>query len=175
MGKGICENLWGFDFTYADVGHGAHNSAASLTDADIKLLAQSCPELRRFKLPGSSGLTHEALVALFEGCPNLCEVEITSVSRGQRNDTKGIFALLHERQDLAPTLLRLRLDKICLSFKTCAEMKTMKAVTRKRKELMVELISVSEVKKWGDWELEVYGDSYQKGKVETGTIYIGPN
>lgn len=171
MGKSICEKLWEFRFIYSDVSYDAHNSAKSLTDADIKLLAQSCPNLLRFKLPGTSGLTHEALVALFEGCPKLSQVEITGASRGSGNDTKAIFAVLLERQDLAPKLRRLRLGRLCARGSRSVEMKAMRAVTRQRKELVVELVSVSEVKKWGDWELEVFGDICQRGRVEECAIF----
>lgn len=170
MGKGICEKLWEFEFIYSDVGYHAHNSAESLTDADIKLLAQSCPGLRRLKLGGTSGLTHEALVALFDGCPDLSQVEITGVSRGKGSDTKAIFALMLEEPDLAPKLRRLRLDRLCAPFTSSVELKEMKAVTRQRKGLLVELVTTTEVKKWGDWELEVYGDSCRNGRVSQGAV-----
>lgn len=80
--------LWEFDFIYEDVAYGAHNSATDLADAAIQLLAQGCPSLRRAKLPETSGLTHEALKALFENCPNLSEVELQGL-RGARGTTQG--------------------------------------------------------------------------------------
>lgn len=170
MGQSICEKLWEFEFIYTDVSREAHNSAADLTDDAIKLLAQKCPSLRRFTLPGTSALTHEALVALFESCPNLSEVEITSGSSMGRNYTDAIFAVLLERQDLAPKLHKLRVDKSNLSS---VDMKAMKAVTKQRKKLLVQLILATEKKQWGDWELELMEDSYQRGRLQSRDIY-GP-
>ncbi|KAL2289489.1 hypothetical protein FJTKL_01760 [Diaporthe vaccinii] len=92
MGPSICEKLWEFEFIYDDVTYDAHNSATDLTNAAIELIAQSCPSLRRVKLPGTCGLTHETLAALFEDCPNLSEVEIAGASRGGKNNTGAIFA-----------------------------------------------------------------------------------
>lgn len=159
MGPGICEKLWDFEFIYENVSYDAHNSATDLTDDAIKRLAQSCPGLRRVKLPGTRGLTHKALVALFESCPNLSEVDITGASRGGGNDTGAIFALLLLREDWAPKLHRLR-----LGLRDKDDMKAMRAVTRQRNKLLVQVVSVSEVKKWGDWELEVHAMNYRKGR-----------
>ncbi|KAH8747996.1 hypothetical protein F5883DRAFT_583281 [Diaporthe sp. PMI_573] len=166
MGPSICEKLWEFEFIYDDVTYGAHNSATDLTNAAIKLIAQSCPSLRRVKLPGTCDLTHEALVVLFENCPSLSEVEITGASRSGRNNTGAIFALLLERQDLAPKLHKLRLDPMSND-----EMKAMRAVTKQRKKLLVQVVSVHEEKKWGDWELVVHADNYRKGRIRTGATY----
>lgn len=166
LGPTICTKLWDFDFIYEDVGYDAHNSAKELTDAAVTLLAQHCPSLRRVKLPGTSGLTHVALAALLEKCPNLTEVEITPASRDGINDTGSIFALLLERPTLAPKLRKLRLD----SHLTKEQMKAMRAVTKQRDKLLVQLVSVEEVKKWGDWELEVHADNYRKGRIQTGAM-----
>lgn len=166
MGPSICEKLWELEFIYDDVTYDAHNSATDLTNAAIKLIAQSCPSLRRVKLPGTCGLTHEALAALLENCSNLSEVEITGASRSGKNDTGAIFALLLERQDLAPKLHKLRLDPMSKD-----EMKAMRAVTKQREKLLVQVVSVHEEKKWGDWELVVHADNYRKGRIQTGAIY----
>lgn len=166
MGPTICEKLWEFEFRYEDVSYDAHNSAEDLTDAAVKLLAQGCRSLRRVTLRGTSGLTHEALVALFENCPDLFDVSITGVSRGGGNDTGGIFALLLERPDLAPNLHELRLEPM-----DKVEMKAMRAVTKQREELTVKLVSVSEEKKWGDWELVVRVEEYWKGRIQDKSWY----
>ncbi|KAK7717707.1 hypothetical protein SLS64_003202 [Diaporthe eres] len=166
MGPSICEKLWEFDFRYEDVAYDAHNSATDLTNAAIELIAQSCPSLRRVKLPGTCGLTHEALAALFEDCPNLSEVGITGASRGGKNNTGAIFAWLLERQDLVPKLHKLRLDPM-----SNEEMKAMRAVTKQREKLLVQVVSVHEEKKWGDWELVVRADNYRKGRIRTGAMY----
>lgn len=143
MGPTTCDKLWDFDFIYDDVTYSAHNSAKDLTDDAVTLLARNCASLRRVKLPGTSGLTHAALVALFEHCPNLTEVEITPTSRGGPNATGGIFTWLLGRQGLAPKLRKLRLGELG------TDMKTMRAVTKQRDKLLVQLVSVSERKKWG--------------------------
>lgn len=161
MGPSICEKLWEFEFIYSDVSYDAHNSAEDLTDAAVKLLAQGCRSLRRVTLPGTHGLTHEALVALFENCPDLSEVSMTGASRGGGNDTGAIFALLLERPDLAPKLHELRLEPM-----NKVEMKAMRAVTKQREELTVEVVSVGEEKKWGDWELSVRVQEYWKGRIQ---------
>lgn len=161
MGPSICEKLWEFEFIYNDVSYTAHNSATDLIDADIKQLAQSCPSLRRVKLPGTSDLTQDALMALFENCPDLSEVEITPASRGEGNNTGAIFAELLRRQDLAP-----KLHKLCLEPMSKYDMDIMRKVTKERNKLLVQVVSVREVKKWGDWELEVHTDNYRKGKIQ---------
>lgn len=50
------------------------------------------------------------------------------------------------------------------------DMKTMRAVTKQRDKLLVQLVSVSERKKWGDWELEVHSENYRKGRIQTGAM-----
>lgn len=153
MGPDICEGLWIFVFTYG------HNEATGLTDDAVKRLAQSCPGLLRVELPGTAGLTHEALVALFENCPHLVEVEITCASGAGGNNTGAIFALLLKRKDLAPKLRKLRVDRL-----RDDEKKAMRAVTKQRKDLLVQVVWVDEVKKWGHWEVEVTAMDYRKGR-----------
>lgn len=92
IGPSICEKLWEIEFVYIDVGYGAHNDAKDLIDDAIKLLVQSCPGLRCVKLPATFGLTYNALVALFENCPNLSEVEIINALKSARNKIGAIFA-----------------------------------------------------------------------------------
>ena len=44
-------------------------------------------------------------------------------------------------------------------------MKAMRAFSSERKELRIELVSVREEKKWGDWELEKVKQVYKNGRV----------
>ena len=46
-------------------------------------------------------------------------------------------------------------------------MQTMRALSRERKNLQIQLTSVHEYKKWGDWELSVSHDTYRKGRIQT--------
>ncbi|KAK2770633.1 hypothetical protein CKAH01_14604 [Colletotrichum kahawae] len=49
-----CERLTKFSFTLHDVDSGTTNSATELTDDDIVKIAQACPKLKTFNLPGAS-------------------------------------------------------------------------------------------------------------------------
>ena len=57
-------------------------------------------------------------------------------------------------------------------------MKAMQDLTRERQGLTVELVTRHSVKKWGDWELEEYSNSYKNGRIQQdrkwkGTIDFG--
>ncbi|KAJ5020103.1 hypothetical protein K4K57_003514 [Colletotrichum sp. SAR 10_99] len=105
-----CERLTKFSFTLHDVDSGATNSAEELTDDDIVKIAQACPKLKTFDLPGASGLTEKSFLALCEHCPDLTHLHISKATRCEGNTGHDkVFEALTERPELAPKLKELRI------------------------------------------------------------------
>ncbi|CAI7640335.1 unnamed protein product, partial [Penicillium manginii] len=44
--------------------------------------------------------------------------------------------------------------------------RAVRALTEERDKLLVQLVSISECKKWGDWELEVWHTNFRKGRKQ---------
>ncbi|KAI8168015.1 hypothetical protein K4K49_003931 [Colletotrichum sp. SAR 10_70] len=105
-----CERLTKFSFTLHDVDSGATNSAEELTDDDIVKIAQACPKLKTFDLPGARGLTEKSFLALCEYCPDLTHLHISKATRCEGNTGHDkVFEALTERPELAPKLKELRI------------------------------------------------------------------
>ena len=57
------------------------------------------------------------------------------------------------------------LEKLILPRNENAKfMKAMRAATKEWDELTVQLVSISETKKWGDWDLEKMSQEFNKGR-----------
>ncbi|KAK1634690.1 hypothetical protein BDP81DRAFT_395966 [Colletotrichum phormii] len=156
-----CERLTSFSFVYHDVDYDATNSAEELTDDDIIKIARACPKLKGFYLPGASGLTEKAFLALCEHCPDLSTLQISKASRGPGNTGHDIvFEALRNHPEWVPKLKELRIAKMSWTSKVLREL------SKARPKLHIILISTSEVKKWGDWQLETYQSEWWRGKCQ---------
>lgn len=150
-------------FSFENVGYGAHNSAEDLTEEAVILLAKACPNLDHVQLQGTSRLGDKALTALFENCPRLIRLDIPLHSRPGNGGCMLGTALeaLRMNPQWCPELERLRLPQ---QNDSKAFMKSMRAVSRERHKLEIQLTNVYEYEKWGDWELSVTHENYQKGR-----------
>ncbi|KAL1871760.1 hypothetical protein Plec18167_006910 [Paecilomyces lecythidis] len=169
MGPRICKSLTHFEFLFDDVSYDAKNSAEELTDKAIIHLAELCPNLRFVQLQGTSGLQDITLEALFNNCANISHVELTTHSRHGNSRLDGsALDKLREHPHWGTKLKKLRLpsqDTRCDGRDSFT--RAVRALTKERNKLLVQLVSVSEVKKWGDWELEVYHTNFRKGRKQT--------
>ncbi|KAK4118020.1 hypothetical protein N657DRAFT_629069 [Parathielavia appendiculata] len=166
LGPSICRNLTHFEFSYSDVSYTAHN-ANKLTDDAAARLARMCPSLRVVQLQGADAdrLTDATVTAFLANCPNLTSIEITG-ERAAGAIKEAFFDALREHPNWAPKLKTLRIPGCGSLAHQGRWMKAMRALSRERETLVIELVSVSQVKKWGDWELETFQDKYRKGKVQ---------
>ncbi|KAJ6436476.1 pol-like protein [Purpureocillium lavendulum] len=165
--SGIYPSLTHFEFSLSDVSYAAHNQN-KLTDAATLQLARICPNLRVVKLQGAqaSRLTDDALIGFLSNCSNLTSVEVSG-HEAAGTITEASFDALREHPAWAPKLKTLRIPRCeYLARKDEARwMKAMRALSRERDTLLIEVVSVWQVKKWGDWELETSLDKYRRGKV----------
>ena len=159
-----CPNLTHFEFSYSDVSYTAHN-ANKLTDDAAARLARMCPSLRVVQLQGAdaSRLTDATLTAFLANCPNLISIEITG-DRAAGAVKEAFFDALREHPGWAPKLKTLRIPECGGLPHQNKWMKAMRALSRERETLLIELVSVQQAKKWGDWELETFREKYRKGK-----------
>ncbi|KAF6810466.1 hypothetical protein CSOJ01_06278 [Colletotrichum sojae] len=159
----ICKSITWFTFRYTDVGYDAHNTAKDVTDAGIIRLAQACPNLTNFLLPGvGEGVTDAALIALFKHCPKLSQVDISGTTRGGRPAFAGpAFDALRDNPDWCPKLKKLYINNITNDK---AAMKPLREASKARQDLVIYMVSKWEEKKWGDWDLVLTSDAYHNGK-----------
>ncbi|KAL8830058.1 MAG: hypothetical protein Q9191_001651 [Dirinaria sp. TL-2023a] len=165
IGPNVCGKLTDFIFEYKDTSYDAHNSASSLTDQAVVRLAKACPKLKKVQLQAADSLTDQPLLAFFEHCLNLTLLEITGTSRSSNNVEGSSLEALRQNPSWVPSLKTLLLPS-CSSDKEKEFLKPVRDLTKARQGLVVKLVSVSETKKWGDWELEKYSTTYKKGRQQ---------
>lgn len=162
FGPRLCSSLVHFQFKYENVSYNAKNEAKVTTD-DLIRLAKACTNFRFVQLQGiSASVSDYGVQAFFQNCPDLTHLEISGSSRGANVKLDGTcLAMLREHTDWVPKLKTLRLDD---KDNRVGFMKAMRTLSKERIKLLIQLVSVSECKKWGDWELEVYHQDYRKGR-----------
>lgn len=166
MGPKVCGNLTDFIFFFGDTSYGAYNGANDMTDEAVVRLAKSCPKLKKIQLQCVPGLTDGALLAFFQHCPNVTSLEISGSSGGGGLDFSGAaLDALREQPGWVPSLKKLILPR--KSYGETNFTKSMRALSKRREALTVQLVSVSESKKWGDWELERISETYKKGRKQS--------
>lgn len=160
----ICKSITWITFKYTDVGYDAHNTAKDVTDAGIIRLAQACPNLTNFLLPGvGGGVTDAALIALFKHCPKLSQVDISGTTNcGNPALTGPAFDALRNNPELCPKLKKLYITDFIIYDK--AAMKLLREASKARLDLVIYLVSKMEEKNWGDWDLVLTTDAYHNGK-----------
>jgi hypothetical protein len=124
-------------------------------------LAEACPNLRAVSLEGVSNLGDAPLLAFLEKCPNLRSLDITPASKHSSDVSKSALQALKTHTEWAPQLEELAIQD---SRRTKGWEKALKAASRARPELEITVVSVSEKKIWGDWELEVDQTTYRDGR-----------
>ncbi|KAF9873909.1 hypothetical protein CkaCkLH20_08643 [Colletotrichum karsti] len=160
----VCNKLTHFTFVYNDVSYGATNSASDVDDESVIRLAEACPKLRQFILPGASDVKERGLIALFENCDELREVDIYSTFDGTP------FEVLKNIPDRLPMLKRLRIKGFRgnTQKEKAANMKPMREATAARPKFCVQIMSRVQTKRHGDWDLdEDVHEHYEKGKQAT--------
>ncbi|KID95562.1 hypothetical protein MAJ_08503, partial [Metarhizium majus ARSEF 297] len=163
IGTGICRSLTHFEFQYRDVSYGAHNANELTSDTAVRL-ARMCPSLRFVRLQGFLEIQADAmLIAFLSNCPNITYLELSSRVSG--NITKASFDALLAHPNWAPKLKTLCIPRSDLyGKKEKAWLKALCAVCKERQMLTIQVINISEEKKWGDWELTASATEYRKGK-----------
>ncbi|GJN86224.1 hypothetical protein PLIIFM63780_009803 [Purpureocillium lilacinum] len=167
LGPGIRPRLTHFEFTLSDVSYTAHNANELTDDAAIRL-ARLFPSLRVVKLQGAdhTRLTDATLIAFLSNCPHLTFIEVSGLkAAGAIHDSS--FDALRRHPSWAPKLKTLRVSPCWESTRKDEDqwMKAMRALSKERQSLLVEIVRVSETKKRGDWELETYGERYRRGRI----------
>lgn len=167
IGPRLCGGLTHFEFNFKDVSYDANNSAQELTDKAVIHVTKLCPKLRFVQLQGTSGLQDITLEALFN-CTDISYVELTTHSSHGNSQLDGsALDKLREHPHWGTKLKKLRLpdqDTACGGRDSLT--RAVRALTKERDKLLVQLVSVSECKKWGDWELEVSHTNFRKGRKQ---------
>ncbi|KXH41062.1 hypothetical protein CNYM01_04577 [Colletotrichum nymphaeae SA-01] len=159
--KETCERLTSFMFDYHDVDYDSTNSATELTDDDVIKIAHACPKLKIISLPGTSGLTEKAFLALCEYCPDLTNLHISTASRNESNTGHNIvFEALTDHPEWVPKLKELRIAKMSWTSSI------LRVLSKARPKLHIVLVSTREEKKWGDWQLVHSQSEWWNGKCQ---------
>ncbi|KAG6090815.1 hypothetical protein E4U30_007917 [Claviceps sp. LM220 group G6] len=170
-GSKVCGNLTHFTFHFRDVCYDAKNSAEEVTDEALIRLITLCPKLRSIQLQGTSGLSDITLETIFRCCPNISFVEITTYSRNRfnrNNQVKGsALDKLRENPSWGTKLKKLRLPGGLVGCDRHDPFtRAVRALTKERVNLLVQLVDVEEIKKWGDWELHYFETKFRKGRKQ---------
>ncbi|KAG6047947.1 hypothetical protein E4U17_007321 [Claviceps sp. LM77 group G4] len=165
-GPKVCGNLTHFTFHFINVYYDAENSAEEVTNEALIRLITLCPKLRSIQLQGTSGLSDITLETIFRCCPNISFVEITTHSRNGNNQVKGsALDKLRENPSWGTKLKKLRLPLVGSDGRDPFT-RAVRALTKERVNLLVQLIEVREIKKWGDWELDYFETKFRKGRKQ---------
>ncbi|KAG6230145.1 hypothetical protein E4U34_001290 [Claviceps purpurea] len=166
-GPKVCGNLTHFTFHFRNVYYDAENSAEEVTDEALIRLITLCPKLRSIQLQGTSGLSDITLETIFRCCPNISFVEITTHSRRGNNQMKGsALDKLRENPSWGTKLKKLLLPSPAGYDGRDPFTRAVRALTKERVNLLVQLVEVREIKKWGDWELDYFETKFRKGRKQ---------
>ncbi|KAM0229435.1 hypothetical protein ACHAPO_009978 [Fusarium lateritium] len=139
----------------------AKNDAKDVTDEAVVRLAKGLPKLRTFSLPGTTKVGDEGFLALVSNCPDLRLLELTPRGYGPRV-TKEALEEFCKHPEWCPGLKQLVVHRSDDDNKDW--MKAMRELGKQRDKLVITLLSRSEQKKWGDWELTTNPQHYVKGR-----------
>ncbi|KAG5992397.1 hypothetical protein E4U52_002834 [Claviceps spartinae] len=157
-GPKVCGNLTHFTFHFRNVYYDAKNSAEEVTDEALIRLITLC-------------LSDITLETIFRCCPNISFVEITTYSRNRfnrNNQVKGsALDKLRENPSWGTKLKKLRLPGGLVGCdRRDPFTRAVRALTKERVNLLVQLVDVEEIKKWGDWELDYFETKFRKGRKQ---------
>ncbi|KAG6988204.1 hypothetical protein FocnCong_v003525 [Fusarium oxysporum f. sp. conglutinans] len=146
------------------VHYDAKNGARDVTDEAVVRLAKGLPGLRTVLLPSANRVNDKGFLALVSHCLDLRLLELTAASTNSFSSTKLSPKALEElcaHPEWAPGLKQL---VITTDEENKEFMKAMRALGKQREELVITLLSRSEEKKWGDWQISTISNHYMKGR-----------
>ncbi|EXL73450.1 hypothetical protein FOPG_11254 [Fusarium oxysporum f. sp. conglutinans race 2 54008] len=164
MPRPVREKILRFDFKFIDVSYDAKNGARDVTDEAVVRLAKGLPGLRTVLLPSANRVNDKGFLALVSHCLDLRLLELTAASTNSFSSTKLSPKALEElcaHPEWAPGLKQL---VITTDEENKEFMKAMRALGKQREELVITLLSRSEEKKWGDWQISTISNHYMKGR-----------
>lgn len=137
-----------------------HLDACGLTINGLKLLSRQCPNLRKLSLPRTSNLGDAGLLHLLTHLPHLTHLELIRTTGARTDLTSQVFATLLAQPEVGAKLKKLRItnsdDKSWL--------KAVKDMSKGRSKLTVELVTSTQFKKDGWWQMDVHYDSWKAGR-----------
>ncbi|EWZ43136.1 hypothetical protein FOZG_07869 [Fusarium oxysporum Fo47] len=146
---------------FIDVSYDAKNGARDVTNEAVVRLAKGLTGLRTVLLPSTNRVNDKGFLALVSHCPDLRLLELTAASTGSFGSTKLSPKALEElcaHPEWAPGLRQL---VITTDEENKEFMKAMRALGKQREKLVTTLLSRSEEKKWGDWEISTISNHYE--------------
>jgi hypothetical protein len=164
LARQVREKITKFSFKYKDVSYDAKNDATKVTNDGIILLSKSLPNLKFFELPGTWLITDDGLIGLIQNCSQMRSIEVTGTS-GNGGVIEGkALDQLRAHPEWVPGLKSLLLVD---NEKSKVFMTAMREMSRARPELTISLVSRSEEKNYGDWDLKESSKHFRNGRKST--------
>ncbi|CAJ0548580.1 Ff.00g021930.m01.CDS01 [Fusarium sp. VM40] len=157
----VREKITHFSFKYTDVSYDAKNDAKQVTNHGIILLSKSLPNLKVLELPGTKLITDDGLIGLFQNCSQMKNLEVSGSSYGGGPIEGNALDELRAHPEWVPGLKSLKLVD---NESNKVFMTAMKEMSRARPALAISLVSRSEEKNYGDWDLEVSSKHFKNGR-----------
>jgi hypothetical protein len=126
-----------------------------MTDGDIKRFVEKYRNLKKVSLPGTS-LGNAALLHFTSHCQDLMHLEVS----GSGITAEGYHQLAAHPQ-WAAELKKLRLPNCSHDKK---KLQGMREFTRSRPDLPIELVTNTQFREDGWWQMEVYHTTYKNGR-----------
>ncbi|RFN46295.1 hypothetical protein FIE12Z_9449 [Fusarium flagelliforme] len=161
LARPVREKITQLSFRYSDVSYDAKNDARAVTNQGALRLTKILPNLKVLKLQGTAEITDEGIAAFLKNLSSLQMLEVTGTI-GMSNKPSGrVFDEFRQHPEWAPDLRSLAVkdnesDKVF--------MKSMREMSKLRPSLIVSLVSRSQEKKWGDWELTSTTKDFGNGR-----------
>jgi hypothetical protein len=143
------------------VSYDAKNDAKDVTNKGIIRLVKSLPNLTVLELPGTRLITDDGLIGLIHNCFQMRGLEVSGMSGGGSLIEGKALDELREHPEFVPAL-----KSLILADKEQSKdfMKAMREMSKARPALAVSLVSRSETKNYGDWDLEERSTHYKNGR-----------
>ncbi|PVI05608.1 hypothetical protein DM02DRAFT_610589 [Periconia macrospinosa] len=160
LGPKVTEKLWNFTFYSDDTSYNARSGMTAVTDKALVRLAQACPKLRKVTLQDAA-TGAEGHVSFLKYCPGITYYEFL----GGWFDIEALKEI-EKHPEWAPKLKKLRIsDGVSIDF--------LRAMSKTRPALPIQVVTREQVKKYGDWEYEVYHDVYRNGRKKANIPWQG--
>ncbi|KAH0594561.1 hypothetical protein MHUMG1_07912 [Metarhizium humberi] len=137
-------------------------SSFVLTDIQMSAMARTM-RMNSPPAPLCDWRTDAMLIAFLSNCPKITYLELSGPASSKI--TQASFDALLAHPNWAPKLKTLSIPPPGPYVKReKAWLKALCAVSKERQMLTIQVTSISEQKKWGDWELTTSATEYRKGK-----------
>ncbi|KIL84857.1 hypothetical protein FAVG1_11727 [Fusarium avenaceum] len=150
---------FGSQFVLTD--YDAKNDAKQVTNHGIILLSKSLPNLKVLELPGTKLITDDGLIGLFQNCSQMKNLEVSGGSYSGGPIEGNALDELRAHPEWVPGLKSLKLVD---NESNKVFMTAMKEMSKARPALAISLVSRSEEKNYGDWDLEVSSKHFKNGR-----------